>query len=139
MNVTLLRTSFEALKPQAPRLVDRFYAILFERYPRVKPMFANVDMSTLKNRLIQALALLVANLERADILKSYLNGLGAKHVRYGVRDEHYDAVGQSLLSAMGEVAGPLWTDELRNEWAATYGVVASLMKQGAAAPAGVGV
>ena len=37
MNVTLLRSSFEALRPQATALVDRFYAILFERYPQVRP------------------------------------------------------------------------------------------------------
>ena len=136
MNVTLLRTSFEALTPKAPQLVDRFYAILFERYPQVKPMFARTDMAEQKKHLIQALVLLVANLEKADILKGYLGLLGAKHVRYGVRDEHYDAVGECLLAAMAEIAGPIWNDELQREWAGTYGAVAAMMKQGAAEPAG---
>lgn len=136
MNVSLLRTSFEALSPKAPQLVDRFYAILFERYPQVKPMFARTNMGEQKNHLIQALVLLVANLEKGDLLKSYLGVLGAKHVRYGVRDEHYDAVGECLLAAMAEIAGPIWNDELQREWAGTYGAVAAMMKQGAAAPAG---
>lgn len=136
MNVTLLRASFNALAPRAPELVDRFYAILFERHPRLKPLFAHVNMGEQKKHLVQALALLVANLEKADMLRSYLGGLGAKHVRYGVRDEHYDAVGESLLAAMAETAGPIWTDELQREWTATYGAVAGMMKQGAAATAG---
>src|SRR5436190_16577087 len=136
MNVTLLRSSFEALAPRAPELVDRFYAILFERYPQVRPMFAHVNMGEQKKHLIQALVLLVANLEKGDILKGYLGVLGAKHVRYGVRDEHYDAVGECLLAAMAEIAGPIWTEELRREWAGTYGAVASMMKQGAAMPVG---
>ncbi len=136
MNVTLLRTSFEALRPQAPALVDRFYALLFERYPQVKPMFAHVDLSKQKQMLVQALALLVANLEKPDVLKSYLGMLGARHAGYGTQQAHYAAVGECLLAAMAEVAGPLWTDDLEQEWAATYGAVASLMQQGAAAAVG---
>lgn len=131
MNVTLLRTSFEALRPQAPALVDRFYAILFERYPQVRPMFARTDLPKQKLMLTQALALLVANLDKADVLKSYLGNLGAKHAGYGTQDHHYDAVGECLLAAMAEIAGPLWTDDLAREWAETYGAVASMMKQGA--------
>jgi hemoglobin-like flavoprotein len=109
MNVTLLRTSFEALRPQAPALVDRFYAILFERYPQVRPMFAHTDLPKQKVMLTQALALLVANLEKADVLRTYLGMLGARHAGYGTRDTHYAAVGECLLAAMAEIAGPLWT------------------------------
>ena len=42
------------------------------------------------------------------------------------------AVGLCLLDAMAETAGPLWTDDLTREWSATYGAVATLMKDGAA-------
>jgi len=131
MNVTLIRSSFNALRPQAPALVDRFYAILFERYPQVKPMFAKTDLPKQKQMLVQALALLVANLEKPEILKSYLGVLGAKHAGYGAREAHYAAVGECLLAAMAEIAGPIWNEELAAEWAATYGAVASLMQQGA--------
>jgi len=137
MNVRLIRSSFEALRPQAPALVDRFYAILFQRYPQVKPMFAHTDLARQKQMLIQALVLLVTNLEKPDILKSYLGALGARHSGYGARDAHYDAVGECLLAAMAEVASPLWSDELAAEWGATYGAVASLMKQGATATVAV--
>ncbi|MCI0656985.1 MAG: globin domain-containing protein [Acidobacteria bacterium] len=136
MNVNLLRSSFEAIRPKAQALVDRFYSLLFERYPQVKPMFARTDLPKQKQMLIQALALLVANLEKPDVLKGFLGQLGSKHAGYGVRDEHYDAVGFCLLQAMAETAGPLWTDDLTLEWSATYGAVASLMKQGAIQPAG---
>jgi len=136
MNVNLLRSSFDALRPQAPLLVERFYATLFERYPQVRPLFAHTDLTKQKLMLIQALSLLLANLEKPDVLKTYLGQLGAKHVRYGAREAHYAAVGECLLAAMAETAGPLWTDELEREWAATYGAVASLMQQGAAAAVG---
>jgi hemoglobin-like flavoprotein len=132
MNVNLLRASFDAIRPQINTLVDRFYSLLFERYPQVRPMFARTDMTTQKQMLISALALLVSNLEKPQVLKGVLGPMGAKHATYGVRDEHYDAVGLCLLDAMAEVAGPLWTDDLTREWSATYGAVAGLMKDGAA-------
>jgi len=137
MNVALIRSSFEALKPHANTLVDRFYSILFQRYPQVKPMFAHTDLPRQKHMLIQALVLLVTNLEKPDVLKSTLGAMGARHTGYGARDAHYDAVGECLLAAMAEVAGPLWSDELAAEWGETYGAVASLMKQGAAAAVAV--
>lgn len=132
MNVSLLRTSFELLKPQAQTLVDRFYAILFERYPRLKPMFAHTAMPEQKTKLVQALAFVVANLERPDTLRDTLGAMGDKHRGYGVRDEMYDMVGDSLLAAMGELAGPAWTPELKSAWTTAYGAVAGLMKAGAA-------
>jgi methyl-accepting chemotaxis protein len=137
MNVTLIRASFDALRPQAPALANRFYEILFERYPQVKPMFAKTDFSKQKQMLIQALSLLVANLEKPEILKAYLGVLGAKHAGYGATDAQYDAVGECLLATLAEFAGPLWTPELAGEWAETYGAVAFLMKEGAATAAGV--
>jgi len=137
MNVNLLRASFEAIRPQATALVDRFYSLLFERYPQVRPMFARTDLPKQKQMLLQALSLLVGNLERPDVLKGVLAPLGAKHATYGVRDEHYDAVGLCLLDAMADIAGPLWTDDLTKEWSATYGAVATLMKDGARAAVAV--
>ena len=132
MNVNLLRASFDAIRPHANALVDRFYSLLFERYPQVRPMFARTDLPKQKQMLVSALSLLVANLEKPDVLKGVLGPLGAKHSAYGVRDEHYDAVGLCLLDAMAEIAGPLWTDDLTREWSTTYGAVATLMKEGAA-------
>jgi hemoglobin-like flavoprotein len=131
MNVSLLRGSFELLKPQAQLLVDRFYAILFDRHPRLKPLFAHVPMPEQKTKLVQALAFVVANLERPDALREALGGMGDRHRGYGVRDEMYDAVGECLLAAMADVAGPAWTPELTAEWTSAYGAVADLMKAGA--------
>jgi hemoglobin-like flavoprotein len=133
MNVTLLRSSFELLKPRAQALVDRFYAILFERYPALKLLFARTAMPEQKGKLIQALAFVVANLERPEALRDALSGMGQRHRGYGVTDDMYEAVGECLLAAMEETAGPAWTPELHDAWAAAYGAVAHLMQSKPAA------
>ena len=57
LNVALLESSFELLKPQAETLVNRFYERLFERYPAVKPMFARTTMPEQKKKLLGSLVL----------------------------------------------------------------------------------
>ena len=132
LNVELLRGSFEAVTPMGDKLTARFYELLFERYPQVKPMFANLSMEEQGKKLLASLALIVASLEDGEKLTSYLKELGARHVGYGTQDAHYDAVGECLLVALAETAGDLWNDDLQTAWTDAYAAIASLMTQGAA-------
>ena len=43
LNSELLESSFKALATQGELLVERFYQVLFNRYPQVKPLFDNTD------------------------------------------------------------------------------------------------
>ena len=132
MNTTLLKESFEAVRPRAGELADVFYARLFQRYPSLAPMFERTDMSEQKKKLVQALAFVVASVDRPDALRPVLRELGAKHVGYGVRADHYGKVGETLLDALAQTAGDAWTGELCLAWAEAYGVVAGMMQEGAA-------
>ncbi|MFN8573766.1 MAG: methyl-accepting chemotaxis protein [Gemmatimonadaceae bacterium] len=131
LNVRLLRTSFDAVKPRAEQLAQTFYRTLFERYPSVKPLFADVDMKTQQRKLIQSLALVVANLDKPKVLTKALHDLGARHIDYGAQPAHYDAVGECLLAALSSVAGALWSPKLEQAWSDAYGVVAALAIEGA--------
>ena len=132
LQVKLLRDSFNAVAPSAEKLATVFYRILFERYPSVKPLFGDVNMREQRRKLVQALALVVRNLERPEQLTSALKDLGRRHVEYGAVAEHYPAVGECLLAALAEVAGPAWTPELTRAWADAYGVIAEIALTGAA-------
>ncbi len=39
LNATLLRASFDLVVERSPNLTQRFYEILFERYPQTQQMF----------------------------------------------------------------------------------------------------
>ena len=132
MSAILIRKSFEALRPRAQELVDTFYATLFERNPELKPLFAHVNLAVQKGMLLKALVLLVENVDKPNVLKPVLNQMGARHVGYGVKNEHYSAVGGSLLAALSKIAGPLWTADVALAWSETYQAVAGMMQEGAA-------
>jgi hemoglobin-like flavoprotein len=131
LNVPLLRSSFDLVVERQPLLTSRFYEVLFERYPQAKALFHSRPPAAQEKMLQEALVAVVDPLEDASWLTETLRGLGAKHVEYGVSDEMYDWVGESLLLTLAEVAGDDWNDELLGAWSAAYGAIVGLMKDGA--------
>lgn len=126
----VLRTSFELVIERQPELTTRFYEILFERYPQVRPLFAT-DTTHQSKMLASALVAVMDKLEDASWLSNTLTAMGRKHVSYGVTNEMYGWVGASLLATLAEVAGRDWTPALEAQWTEAYGAIAGLMQQGA--------
>jgi methyl-accepting chemotaxis protein len=133
LDALALETSFDAIAPRGEELMDRFYARLFETAPAVRPLFAGTDMRRQKNMLLGALVLLRASVRDLDAIVPKLRQLGARHVAYGARPEHYPVVGNVLIASMAEVAGPAWRREYADAWTEAFGVVAGAMMAGAAA------
>ena len=126
-----LRSSFLRLSPHADAVAERFYDLLFARHPEVRPLFDGVQIEDQRRKLVRALALVVRHLEEPHFLKAYLQGLGAIHVAYGVAAPHYRAVGQCLLDALAETAGPSWTEEERAAWQGALASISETMLAGA--------
>ena len=131
LDVALLRGSFDLLVARQPQITPRFYEILFSKYPQVKPLFGRNSGAAQAEMLQQALVSVLEHLEDANWLAHNLGAMGAKHVSYGVRDEMYEWVGDSLLTTLAEIAGDNWTPELAAAWADAYAAIAGLMQQGA--------
>lgn len=130
MNVTTLEQSFDAIAPRGEELVDNFYTRLFATAPSVRPLFSD-DMTRQKAMLLSALVLVRKSLRNLDALLPDLRELGARHVAYGARPEHYAVVATTLVSSMAEIAGDAWTEEYECEWMAALGVIADVMIAGA--------
>jgi hemoglobin-like flavoprotein len=132
LELTALETSFDLVAPRGDELMDRFYAGLFAAAPAVRPLFAGTDMRRQKAMLLSALVLLRKSLRNLDAIVPTLRHLGARHVAYGARPEHYPVVGEVLIASMAEVAGPAWRPEHERAWGAAFTVVAGVMCEGAA-------
>jgi nitric oxide dioxygenase len=132
MDIDALETSFDLIAPEGDKLMDIFYARLFETAPAVRPLFAGTDLRKQKAMLLGALVLLRKSLRDLDRVVPTLRALGARHVAYGAEEAHYGVVGSVLLSSMAEVAGDAWTPAYEAAWTEAYGVVAATMLDGAA-------
>ncbi len=130
LNIELLESSFELLAPRAEELVAKFYDRLFEKYPAVKPLFANTSSSEQQKKLLASLVLVMNNLRKPEVLQKALVEMGARHQGYGAVQAHYPAVGETLIEVMSEMAGSHWTDELTNAWQAALTAVSDMMLSG---------
>jgi NAD(P)H-flavin reductase/hemoglobin-like flavoprotein len=133
--VALIRSSFAVVEPHADEVARHFYATLFGRAPETRDLFP-VNMEVQRSRLLRALVQVVQMVDRPDGCVPFLEQLGLDHRKFGVRAEHYDAVGSALLSAVAEFAGPAWTPEVEKAWSGAYATVAATMRTAAAAERG---
>lgn len=121
-----VRSSFDMVFANATDMTTTFYDRIFELAPECRPMFP-ADMNVLKRDFIATLAVLVGSLDQVTGLLSSTDILGRNHVRYGVRPEHYPAVGEALLWSLAKGLGPHWTDEVEQAWRKVYDVIAQRM------------
>jgi hemoglobin-like flavoprotein len=133
LDLDALETSFDLVAPRGDELVARFYARLFATAPAVEPLFARADMARQKQMLLSALVLLRRSLRNLDAIVPALRRMGARHVGYGARPEHYPVVGEVLIASMADIAGDAWRPEWDVAWAGAFGVVAGAMLDGAEA------
>ena len=132
MDLDALETSFDLVAPRGDELMEIFYARLFETAPAVRPLFAGTDMRRQHTMLLSALVLLRKSLRDLDAIVPTLKRLGARHAGYGAAPAHYPVVGEVLIGAMAELAGPAWEPRFEQAWGEAFGVVAGAMLEGAA-------
>jgi hemoglobin-like flavoprotein len=125
--VQLLESSFAEVAVMGTEFTARFYELLFERYPMVKPLFAHVSMSRQHQHLLTALTAVIDNIRAPDALEPKLTAMGERHVGYGTLPTHYHAVTSTLLDALEEAAGAAWSDALHAAWSDGLEAVARVM------------
>ena len=130
LDVDRIRDSFERVKPIAMNAANKFYEFLFTDYPTSRSLFQGVDLEKQQKALINSLVFVVDNLENGEKLKSYLNKLGYRHLKYGTQEIHFEWVGASLLKTFEFFFSEEWTSDLEQEWAKAYGIITDFMKEG---------
>ena len=126
-----IRASFARLKRDKTKFGELFYRRLFAIAPDAKPMF-KADMDGQIHKLMDSLALIIGAADSGPTLVSILEKLALRHVAYGVRDKHYDKVGEALLWTLQQELGDEFTPPVRDAWASLYIAAASAMKRAAA-------
>lgn len=125
-HITHIRRSFTLIEPIAQQAAALFYDNLFTADPSLRRLFQG-NMAQQGARLMNMIATAVDLLEEPDALIPALRKLGARHVNYGVKDEHYATVGAALLKTLRQGLGEAYTDEVHVAWVALYGVVSTTM------------
>lgn len=127
----IVRETWSHVAPIADTAAKLFYERLFEIDPTARPLFKADDLPEQRRKLMQTLDQLVRGLDHLDDLVPVIEELGRRHVRYGVRDAHYDTVGAALLWTLEQGLGARWTPEARAAWTDVYTLTAGVMRNAA--------
>jgi len=121
-----VQSSFEKVAPIADLAAILFYERLFMLDPSLQALFKG-DLRRQGQMLMQTLGLVVRSLHEAERIVPAVQALGGRHAAYGVKAAHYDTVGEALLWTLEQGLGTAFTSEIRDAWAAAYGLLAGLM------------
>lgn len=128
--INLVQASFAEVRPIATVAAELFYTRLFVLDPSLRPMFSG-DLAHQGRMLMAMLNSAVNGLTQLDTMVPVVRQLGARHAKYGVRDEHYATVGSALLWTLEQGLGDKFTPAVRDAWAAAYDMLAGVMQIGA--------
>jgi len=127
MDITLIKKSWIDVRKIKPEILgDVFYTKLFYEHPELRKMFPQ-EMEEQNKKLIDMLNIIIERLEELDELKDEIIAVAKRHVDYGVKAEHYDMVGTSLLWTLQKALGKDWTEELKTAWTNCYTELAGTM------------
>ncbi len=128
--IELVQKTFADIKPISATAAELFYNRLFTIDPKLRPMFKG-DIRQQGQMLMSMLGVAVNGLDKLETLAPAVRQLGARHVGYGVRDEHYATVGAALLWTLGQGLGAAFTPTVREAWVSAYSLLANVMQEGA--------
>jgi hemoglobin-like flavoprotein len=131
-NQALVRDSFARIVPIAPQAAALFYDRLFALDPALKDLFKG-DMQDQGRKLMAMIGTAVANLDRLETIVASVQALGRRHGTYGVKPKNYDTVAAALLWTLGQGLGEAFTPAVAAAWTETYTILATVMKDQAAA------
>src|SRR4051794_8971406 len=97
--VDLGQSSYRSVLPISDSTAQLFYARLLALNPDLKPMF-KTDLREQGRKLMYTLGAAVAYSWQLQSVVPALEALAQRHVGYGVKPEHYEAVGDALMWAL---------------------------------------
>lgn len=126
-----VRRTFDLIADQGTAPVELFYERVFERAPHVRPLFHD-DPARQSRKFLQSLHVIVSALHTPMKHVAVLQSLGERHEGYGVKPEHYQLVGDTLLSVFAERLGDDFSPEARQAWERAFELMATIMTGGSA-------
>jgi hemoglobin-like flavoprotein len=124
--VRIVQETFEKVRTISETAAELFYKRLFELNPSFKSLFKG-DMKKQGRMLMQMIDYAVKGLDEPDTILPTIQDLGKRHVGYGVKEEYYCTVGESLLWTLEQGLGSDFTPEAKEAWTEAYKLLSGVI------------
>ncbi|WP_410473458.1 NO-inducible flavohemoprotein [Guyparkeria sp. TX1] len=126
---SLIEATAPVVAEHIDEITKRFYPLMFQRYPDVKPLFneANQKSGQQPRALAAAVVAYVQMRKHPELVGDKMAVVVSKHVSLGIRADQYPIVGECLMAAIGDVLGEAITPEIADAWGALYWELADFL------------
>ena len=125
--ILLIKKTWSIFREIDPTVVgDVFYSKLFFDMPYLEKLF-HTPKDEQSRKLIEMLSVIVGRLDNLEELTEEIKQLAIRHVQYGVKEQHYKAVGTALLWTLQQGLGRDWNEEIKEAWASCFHTLSTAM------------
>ena len=78
-------------------------------------------------KLVNMLSIIIGRLDNLEALTEEIKHLAIRHVQYGVKEQHYKAVGTALLWTLQQGLGRDWNEDVRKAWSVCFQILSDTM------------
>jgi hemoglobin-like flavoprotein len=128
--ITLVQSTWDSVLPIQQQAATIFYDKLFAADPSLRALFKS-NLEEQKIKLMKMIGVAVNSLDRLEDIVPAVQDLGRRHVAYGVKPKDYSTVGVALLGTLEAGLGSAFTTDVKEAWAAAYGVLSQAMQEAA--------
>lgn len=125
----IIETTAPVVAEHLDAITQRFYPLMFERYPEVASLFnqAHQQDGGQPRALAGAILAYVKLRQTPETARQTLETVVNKHVSLDIQPDQYPIVGECLMAAIGEVLGEAVTPDVADAWTALYNELAGLL------------
>ena len=125
-SVDIIQKSANYITSNDTKISARMYEILFEKYPKLKVLFAN-SSNDQHMKLANAISSYAVNIDRIHVLFPALEVIAIAHARENIKPQHYPLVGMAFIQAIEDVLGDNASLELLDAWREVYQYIAEIL------------
>jgi hemoglobin-like flavoprotein len=125
--INLIKSSWKMAATDPIVVGGLFYSRLFKIAPETQPLFSHTSIAEQSVKLTSILSYVINKLEKLDDIATEVVKLARRHVNYGVREEHYTAVGLALIWTLKHALGDDWNEPLQEAWVLCYNTLSAAM------------
>lgn len=123
----LIKRSWKIFRKIDPVTIgDVFYSKLFLDYPKLRKLFPK-SMEAQYKKLTDMLDTIIGGLERPNAITEDITALAQRHVKYGVKAEHYIMIGSALIWTLKHGLGKDWSEGIEDAWLTCFNALANTM------------
>jgi len=93
-------------------------------------VYESPALKKLFSKFVNAVGCAVAGLHDSSKLVPMLTQLGARHINYGVKEAHWQALGKAFTFTLRDILRESFTQEVEAAWTMAYTFMSSIMIEG---------